>query len=176
VIRFFLTFSRPTIYDYLEFFLIGFLLADLYLDKKLNIPKFISIPAGSILLLILLYVNHNHSLLVSFIYLLSVFSFYYLVLNEAFWKKCFSVQWITAIGGMCYSIYLIHSPITSVIGNFSHYYKITDYFLPNILINIVVCTVSSIIISAVFFKLIEQPCMDKNWHTKLAANFQKKFL
>ncbi|MDL5048289.1 hypothetical protein QQ054_19975 [Oscillatoria amoena NRMC-F 0135] len=47
-------------------------------------------------------------------------------------------------------------------------------FVPNIIANFIVSIVGLLAVSAVFFKLVEQPCMDKNWPQKLRDYFKQK--
>jgi len=46
--------------------------------------------------------------------------------------------------------------------------------VPNIIANFTVAIIALLAVSAVFFKLVEQPCMDKNWPTKFRDYFKKR--
>ena len=75
---------------------------------------------------------------------------------------------IVIIGGMCYTIYLLHYAAIAFLTEKSMvlfqpaWSYAANYFLQVIFILPVVLLVSS-----VFFILIERPCMDKDWPTKL---------
>lgn len=73
---------------------------------------------------------------------------------------------ITNIGGMCYTIYLLHFAIISFVSNPILSIQFSDN--PIINIGLYSITILSIIlvVSMVFFVLIERSCMDKNWTTK----------
>ena len=157
-----------TIYSFIEFFLAGLLLADFYLTlKQTKINSMFLSGGGLILLLMIFYINHESTLINGIIYPFLVLLFYYVSIRDRFWNKFFNIKIITLIGGMCYSIYLLHFPFIALISKFSHFYKISDYLLPNLIINTVVVVILTVAISSVFYLLIERPCMDKNWHRKL---------
>jgi len=76
---------------------------------------------------------------------------------------------------MCYSIYLIHAPIAAAFGNISKYFIISEHIIPNLLLFTLICLPIILIPSAIYFKFIEKPCMDKNWPQKLADRMQQIF-
>lgn len=159
-----------SIYQYLQYFLVGFLLADIYIGSdKITIIPGVSIIGGAALLSGIFLINHELSLGGEMIYPALIFGFYYLALTDPFWKKIFSARIITTIGGMCYSIYLIHFPFMSFLTLFSHYLMISDYVIPNLIINTTISSILAVIVSAVFFRFVERPCMDKEWPRKAAA-------
>jgi peptidoglycan/LPS O-acetylase OafA/YrhL len=72
------------------------------------------------------------------------------------------------IGGMCYSIYLLHFLFIAVL------FKVTRHaivpsapFFLNYAIQLALVAVPVIAICAVFFLLVERPCMDPDWPSKL---------
>jgi len=161
-----------TIYQFIQFFFIGFLLADLYLDKERpKIPHILGIILGFVTLLVLLYVNHSKGLTNHYIYLSSIFIFYYLAMHNTFWKRTMSISWMAVIGGMCYTIYLIHAPVIDYIGDVAHNFRISEHYMPNLFLNTLISIPLILIFSAIYFRLIERPCMDKTWPQKL-----KKYL
>ncbi|MEI6090151.1 MAG: acyltransferase [bacterium] len=168
--------KTTTVYYFLQFFFLGFLLVDMYLDKKrINIPKIFSIILGTLSLICLLYFDYKVSLLNQYIFLFGIFGLYYSVLINGFGKSFFTNKYITVIGGMCYSIYLIHAPITSAFANISKYFIISNHIIPNLLLFTVICIPLLLIPSAIYFKFIEKPCMDKNWPQKLAGRMKLLF-
>lgn len=170
VIQWYFKLDRLFIYQFIEFFLCGILLADLYVTKvKFSIPFILSVITGTISFVFLMMANHQNSIFEGIAYPLVLIIFYYLVLSEDFWKKIFGNKLIATVGGMCYSIYLLHYPLISVITKYSHYYKISDSFLPNLVVNSIICTILSVLVSSVYFILIEKPCMDRYWPGKLMA-------
>jgi peptidoglycan/LPS O-acetylase OafA/YrhL len=83
-------------------------------------------------------------------------------------RRFFANQWIAVIGGMCYSIYLLHFLFIAVL------FKVTKHailfgasFLTNYSIQLLLTVVPTVAVCSVFFLLVERPCMDPNWPTKL---------
>ena len=93
--------------------------------------------------------------------MLMFFSFvlFYTVLTNERMKKIFSNKYLTLIGGMCYSIYLLHFGILSASGkllqntglSLSNYNLIPLYFI--------LFTVAILILSGIYFLLVEKPFM-----------------
>lgn len=80
--------------------------------------------------------------------------------------------WIYLIGGMCYSIYLFHFAVISFAGpttiriHWGHSYLLNVALQASLLIPLI------LVVSGVFFVLVERPCMDPDWPTRLAAAFR----
>lgn len=78
--------------------------------------------------------------------------------------------WIPIVGGMCYSIYLLHARILSLL---LHYglgsFALTGHFGLDFLILLAVCFPAVVLLSGIFFLLIEKPCMHPNWPAALRA-------
>ena len=166
-------FSFISILDYLHFFLIGFLLIDLYITVKTEksnstIRNIITIVS---LLLIFSFNIHDFSVLYQKILwdisvLLLIFTLYYNVLIHKS-LPILSQKTITNIGGMCYSIYLLHFVIISFVGNHLMRFSFSNNQLINSCIYTLILSLTILIISTLFFLVIEQPSMNKNWPTKL---------
>ena len=83
-------------------------------------------------------------------------------------RRCFKQPWIAVTGGICYSIYLLHLALIAV------FFKVTRRailpqldFLGNFLVQCVVTMVPVLLCCAVFYLLVERPCMDPDWPSKL---------
>jgi peptidoglycan/LPS O-acetylase OafA/YrhL len=157
-----------SILAYLQFFLLGFLLADIFLVSWQS-------PARSpflwdILALAgwpLLFVALQSIALTRWLFPGMLFALY----CAAFRGRCanwiLSRPWITAIGGMCYSIYLIHYEVISAGGRFT---KSIGEGLPNpiyLLIQFVLVGVSIIVVCGLYFLALEKPCMKRDWTQRL---------
>lgn len=159
--------------NYFQYFLVGFLLADLYVTNSTLLPKtkYDSI-IGLFLFLIIWLFDHgdfntnSQKFIWELIQLVSIFLLYYYVLFHNIFKFI-SIRLITNIGGMCYSIYLLHYPIISMFGNPILKYSFSKYTLVNISIYSSILIMLIISISSIFFLLVERPCMDKDWYKKI---------
>jgi len=154
------------------FFLIGFLLVDLYISKAVILPKTKFDGLIALVFFIVLWAFNKNDFATpvkqctwELIVLASIFMvYYYVLINKVF--RFLSLSLITNIGGMCYSIYLLHYPIISMFGNTLIKHSFSKYAFINVSIYSVVLLACVMGISSVFFLLIERPCMDKDWYKK----------
>lgn len=153
-----------------HYFLLGLLLADVYISKDVKIIK--SNIIGAIGLLLVIFINRedgNWQELAFFVGCALLFSS--AILNP-FWKKVFSIKPLAIIGGMCYSIYLLHYPLISFIGRI-----LNNILNPNstsfLWLYFFIILPVILIFSGIFYLLIEKPCMDNEWPKKLMHFFKK---
>lgn len=179
LVSYYLNLKFYFISDYLHYFLIGFLLVDYFLED--NIKKNSTILRSIISLLslfIIFYFDKSYFafkdgelmwelVLVGLIFI----SYYNIIIHKSL--SFFSNRIITNIGGMCYSIYLLHFVIISFVGNPLLKLNFSGNQIINTIVVYIVLLLSILIISTVFYLLIERPCMDKNWPIKL-KNYLKK--
>lgn len=161
-----------------QYFLVGFILADIYVASKINwtLPKPIEILCGLVLLAGVSFVPYEGALINRLLYPLLCFLFFTLVLHFHFWKGIFSIGIISVIGGMCYSIYLLHFAAISFIGNYSIHYQVTNSLEINYILQWLIISIGILAVSAVYFVLIEKPCMKKDWLSKLIQKLKSNFL
>ena len=169
-----------SLFDYIQYFAVGFLLADLYVSGhqcKLYKPVAKVLCLFSFILIWAYFTGKNSEPLIIILWhgtlLISIFAFYYFILFSDFWKAFFTNKIITSLGGMCYSIYLLHWAVISLVGalivknwSFSNYYWI-DFIIYSCILSVLF-----IAISTTFYKLVEQPFMKKNWHLDLFNHFR----
>jgi peptidoglycan/LPS O-acetylase OafA/YrhL len=172
-------FSFVSILDYLQFFLIGFLLVDLYLTVKTEKTNSAlrNIFTLASLLLIFCFNIHDFSLLyqkilwdISVLFLILIL-YYNVLIHKSL--PILSQKIITNIGGMCYSIYLLHFAVISFFGNPLMQFSFSNNQLINSCIYTFILSLAILIVSTLFYLLIEQPSMDKNWPTKF-KNYIKR--
>jgi peptidoglycan/LPS O-acetylase OafA/YrhL len=87
----------------------------------------------------------------------------------AFFRRLLSLPWIFTIGGMCYTIYLIHLPILQVLTGPVMRISGCVSFIPGLLISLVVTLPILFTVSVAFFLLIEKPCMNPMWPFRLGT-------
>ncbi len=175
-------FNFRSLINYFQYFLLGFALVDFYVSKTSVLPKtrFDFLIGLFLFLLIWLFdkddFNSRYSKFIwELIFMVSVFFLYYYVLFHKIFRFL-SFKLITNIGGMCYSIYLLHFPIISMFGNPLLKYSFSQHTYVNILIYSVVLLLLVLIGSSIFFLLIERPCMDSNWFKRMLNNIQHHLL
>jgi peptidoglycan/LPS O-acetylase OafA/YrhL len=168
--------SFISIINYIEYFFIGILLADLYVEKdtlfaKSNIDTIFSLFFFSVLWLFDVYDFESifFKIIWEIIQVFSMFIFFYLVLFHNS-LKLLTFPLVTNIGGMCYTIYLIHYPIISFFGKPLMEIVFSDNLLINTTIYSVIFIFLILLLSSLFYLLVERPCMDKDWFQKFSIN------
>jgi peptidoglycan/LPS O-acetylase OafA/YrhL len=153
-----------SIVNYLQFFLLGFLLADLFLTDSARLQKRtflwdgVTLCGWPLLFYALQFPNLAHWSFPVFLFVLYCATFRGVLSN-----RLISRPWITAIGGMCYSIYLIHYEVISAVG------RVTKRFgeqLPNpayLALQFVLVGAAIVLVCGTYFVLLEKPCMRRDW-------------
>ncbi len=168
------TFKYIILLNHINYFLVGYLLADLYLDNKYNTN--LKLKNWIIILLYFLipitfwkYIGKNLGMLL-FISLI-FFSYYHIIHGRV--KVIFQNKIITTIGGMCYSIYLIHLPIIGFINILFrklHLFQANIYsFILFLFFNLTII----VILSFLFYIYIERPCMNPIWYKKYFTHLKR---
>ncbi len=170
------------LFYYIQYFLTGILLADFYLKRPAaGLPPVAASLAGGLLLSLLLAYPHIQTHLLqgetqkiwyATFFPVVIGLFYYVVLTNSFWKRAFSLKWITVIGGMCYSIYLVHQPILSVMMKLLIHRSYFDSYPLDLLLVTVICLPVVLTGGGIFFLLIEKPCMNPQWPAQLLARIR----
>jgi peptidoglycan/LPS O-acetylase OafA/YrhL len=173
------TLSFLSIVQYFQYFLVGFLLADFYVSKSIILPKTKWDVLIAFFLFVFIWVFETEY----FIFkttksawevtrLISIFFlFYYVIFHKAL--RFLSYPLITKIGGMCYSIYMLHSPIIYLFGKYILMFTFSKYAIVNFSIYLLLLLASILILSAIFFQLIERPCMERDWHKKMGRRIKE---
>jgi peptidoglycan/LPS O-acetylase OafA/YrhL len=84
----------------------------------------------------------------------------------------FSYPLLTNIGGMCYSIYLLHFPGIYLVKRFTSYWHVGGNFWLFFVMQAVLMCTFVLLSCGTFFLLIERPCMDREWPQKLWRRIQ----
>jgi peptidoglycan/LPS O-acetylase OafA/YrhL len=159
-----------SILAYVQFFLVGFLLADVFLASWGESPQrslawdLVAIAGWPLLFIILHSRVLAHWLFPAWVFLLYCAAFRGRLVN-----RFFSNPWITAIGGMCYSIYLLHYEVISAIGRHSR--KLGERAPYWIYLSLQLLLVGSavVVVCGIYFVIVEKPCMRRDWPQRLWA-------
>lgn len=156
--------KMPVILPYfLCYFLSGMLLADLYFTGHRSVLNNIAgLVAGVIILIGLPFLISLYSVEMFLLKLLLMNAAFYLVLFNDGLKKWMSRQLITIIGGMCYSIYLLHVLVMSAVSQGLAKITLWQGGLAAF-VYAVILLAAVVLVSAVFYRLVEQPCMRRDW-------------
>jgi peptidoglycan/LPS O-acetylase OafA/YrhL len=169
---------------FLQYFLAGFLLADLFLVDWKESPergyRWDAIGMLGIILLVLLLHRNGYAVvapgpLVSvaspfFIVMVSCGIFRGKVLNTVF-----TTPLVTAIGGMCYSIYLLHFILVNVAGRVTWQLSVGTPYHVHLIVQLVLMSLMILVVATIFFLFVEKPCMRSDWPQRVArraSNFR----
>lgn len=157
-----------SILAYLQFFLIGFLLADVFLTTSKDASQrsfywdLVALVGWPLLFLTLQFNLLTHWIFPALVFVLYCAAFRGRLINAVFCNR-----WITAVGGMCYSIYLIHYEVISATGRFT---KAMGAHLPNpvyLVLQFALVGSAILFICGMYFIVLEKPCMRRDWPQRL---------
>jgi peptidoglycan/LPS O-acetylase OafA/YrhL len=155
--------------NYAQFFLMGFLAADIYVADWQGSPTrgaawdpVLVAAAVAIPALALAESPVLPWALPGLMFLLIAVSF-----RAAYCRRFLANPLVTAIGGMCYTIYLIHYQVISFVGRFTCDWALSRYFFVNLIWQTALVGLATLAVSAVFFLLVEKPCMRPDWPRRL---------
>jgi peptidoglycan/LPS O-acetylase OafA/YrhL len=80
---------------------------------------------------------------------------------------------IYLIGGMCYSIYLLHYAFFHLVVKYTSSLSASMDYRSGLLVQAATAIPVVLLISTLFFILVERPCMDKNWPQRIASWFRR---
>jgi peptidoglycan/LPS O-acetylase OafA/YrhL len=158
-----------SIFAYLPVFLIGFLIADLYLQyKQLLLNQSILWDAVFIVgFILVVYCNGDTRFYMQWLEYISYPMLFIGMFKGTLTNKLFTTNWLMLIGTMCYSIYLLHYAILYfLVDNISSRWLSNNYYQDLLLQGMIVLPIV-LIISLAFYQLVEKPCMNKQWPRKL---------
>jgi peptidoglycan/LPS O-acetylase OafA/YrhL len=164
---------NSSILHFIQYFFSGIFVADCYLNLKLR----------------------GHLIIIDFLGVLSIFGIFFIeylggektlmpiALIFSFWavlkgkvlKSLFSIPIISIIGGMCYTLYLIHYPLFYLFIKIGFYLPFENDIMFSIF-NILMLAVLAIFVCSIAFLIIEKPFMDKGWPKKLICIFKNEKL
>lgn len=161
---------RLSVLGQLQFFLVGFLLADIYLTEWQSAPRgdgwwdLVSLAGWPLLI-----VAWEHEALARWVFPPLVLALYAAAFRGRWSRQLFANPWITTIGGMCYTIYLLHYQIISFVGRRTVGIRLTSTFSLELLWQFLLITPVVLAVCATYFALIEKPCMRSDWPRRLVA-------
>lgn len=108
------------------------------------------------------HIYENNILFNLFILLMILATFKGILMNWFFTRPL-----IYIIGGMCYSIYLLHYAFLHLLVSYTNTLTLGNGYANDLIIQIFICIPIVIAVSSAFYLVIEKPCMDKHWPKRL---------
>jgi len=159
-----------TLASFVQFFLLGFLLADLYTtDWTRPSERQGAWDALWLACWPLLWMAWEAPRAVSaFAFPAVILAFFAASLRGRWSRAALSNPWVVTIGGMCYTIYLLHYPLISLLGRVTARLGIGGA-AADLLVQAALVLPPLLAVCAVYFALVERPCMDPAWPARLRA-------
>ncbi len=162
---------------FLHFFLIGFLLADIYLTDWAQKPArslrwdLVSLVGWPLLFLAWSssalpapgLAPANEPALTAFLFPVAVFFLYCAAFRGRLTNRFFTNPWITTVGGMCYTIYLLHNPALNIILAQTSGLAPSGSYAANLLLQLALVAPLLLVPCALYFLWVEKPCMRRGW-------------
>jgi peptidoglycan/LPS O-acetylase OafA/YrhL len=156
----------------LQFFLIGFLIADFRSDRsKSTTSRWWDIVSLASWIAIFA----TPARYIAFSLPALIFLAYLAVFNGPISRQIFRTRWIALTGGMCYSFYLMHMLVIDSAVKITRRFLIPSNLPLSFLIQIVLLGSCIYIFCTGYFVLIERPCMDPRWPRKVIARLSDLF-
>ncbi len=157
-----------SILGYLQFFLVGFLLADVFLaDWKEAPPHSLYWDAVSMVGWPLMFFILQSETITHWTFALLIFLLYCAAFRGRLSRRMFSSPPVTAIGGMCYSIYLIHYEVISAVSRLTSRIRIGGPPWIYLLIQLGFVGSAILVVCGFYFILLEKPCMRRDWWRRI---------
>ncbi len=164
---------RQSVFSMLHYFLIGFIVAEIYIRKKEILFRkhfiwdFLAVCSFYALFKYAWYPNQLYFCMALLLIFISIFKSY--VMN---WICTRNI--IFVIGGMCYTIYLLHYPLFHFFGKLTAHFNPFQYYYHNLLVQILFLFPLIFVVCSIYFILIEKPCMNRNWPQSLITFFRTR--
>jgi peptidoglycan/LPS O-acetylase OafA/YrhL len=167
--------AELSLLNFAQYFLLGFLFADVYLTEWLESPArdnrawdVVAIVGWPALLFVDLTADAGRWLLPPVMFMLFLATF-----RGRATARVFRLHLLTTIGGMCYTVYLLHYPLMSLLYRATRGLGLQNYAADLVVQSAIVLPIL-LGVSAVFFLAVERPCMDPEWVAKVRRKFTKR--
>lgn len=152
-------FGFRSLIKYIEYFLAGFLAADLYLEYKDKLKPSIIFDIISIYITLSFLID-----IPTFPRAVNVFLVVFCGAFSTFWKQFLSWKWMCIVGCMCYSFYIIHQRLLYlVLGDFRNFDLIADNVYIDFTVRLLIYIIPLSIATMIYFIFVERPTMKRDW-------------
>lgn len=154
--------------NYIQYFLVGLLLADVYVTEWRGAPPALRtrVGWGDVAWLIgwplLIWLLLHGGVTTRVLFPIIVFLLYVGLFHSLVARRLMRIPILTILGGMCYSIYLMHNSVIQFFGPY-----VQRFLPPNFALAVVVFGLMMVplvlLLCGLYFRLIERPCMRPDW-------------
>lgn len=163
---------------YLANFLVGTFMAWLYLESPwLFRRKNFAWDLLGVFSLWLMFHSYKpqYSVIHNFRFNASIIGLFLSVFNGRAFNAFFTSRPVYTIGGMCYSIYLLHYAFFFILIPRTAGLTSGMPYGQGFILQCLIAIPAMLVVCTVFYLLFEKPCMDKDWPTKLSAWIRSSF-
>ena len=164
-----------TILAYFTNFSMGILFAFLFvLDRRnwLKIKSYLYDLIGfATIFLIFYFYKPQHIWYNNVIFNLAVFAMMVSAFKGKLFNYFYTRSWVYIIGGMCYSIYLLHYAFFHFLMPYTSKIQLGLGYKMDFLLQIMIAVPIMLVVTTAFYLMVERPCMDKDWPQKLKSKF-----
>ncbi len=162
-----------SVVGFLQFFLCGFLVADLYVtDWKGKPSHSLGWDAVSLVGWPALAMLWMQDVAYPGTFIALAFVLFCAAFRGTITSRALGTPFVATIGGMCYSIYLLHFPLISIIGRHTLAIGSGSAQWVHLLIQTAIIVPPVMLVCGAYFALIERPCMERDWPQRLAARLR----
>ena len=155
---------------FFQYFLAGFLLADIYIVDWKSAPKREAIwDLYGLLGLAVMFGCTHLGIAPKVIFPFAALVFYCSVFRSRAIHRVFTTPILTTIGGMCYTIYLFHYPVIAAAYRVTQHVQFVRTFWINTVLQYALVAPAILFVSGAFYLALEKPCMNPNWPRQLVA-------
>lgn len=164
-----------TVVLFLQYFLMGYLLADIYVSDWGQMPRrsgwwdLLTLAIWPVMVAQWL---TGRGMTVFF---LTAFIAYVAAFRGRFTSRVLSNGWLVTIGGMCYTIYLYHLALLEAAAPATARWRPFGSYGADLAVQAVVLGLFVLLVSALLFVAVERPCMDRVWPRRLWAAIRHAF-
>jgi peptidoglycan/LPS O-acetylase OafA/YrhL len=163
-------FLQYCIFSYLTNFITGMMFAWLFLVKKefFRVKHvFWDVTGIAGILLIFIFYKPQADIINNILFNTGIFLLMVAAFKGTFFNRFFTLPFVYVVGGMCYTIYLLHYAFLHLLLKFTASIHTGSGYLPDLILQFIIALPAILLVSGIFFLLIEKPCMDKRWPARL---------
>ena len=164
---------RASLLGQLHLFLVGLLMADIYVNAKAwcsskHYAWDILAPLSLITMAFTWTEEYGKTLL----FTLALAGLFLAALKGQLFPKLLSLKGISIIGGMCYTIYLTHLPLLELLGSLTANFWQSSVYIVRLSKFLIISLPTILLSSMIFYKVIEQPFMKQQALKRLMERFK----
>jgi peptidoglycan/LPS O-acetylase OafA/YrhL len=157
---------------YGQYFLVGFVLTEIYLSAKrkssaVRLWDLVSLAGWAALLALRI----RGGAIAEWILPWLILVLYAAAFEGGVMRRLITNPWLTTIGGMCYSIYLLHNYAIAALGMVTERIGASSSFEVRVLIQLLLMSPVVLAVGALYFRWIERPCMRPDWPSRIRTFF-----